>query len=103
MNKTLYLLLGILIMAAVTYLIRVMPMILIRKKIQNRFIKSFLYYVPYAVLTAMAFPSILYATDSMTTAVAGTAVAVVLAFLRRSLLEVAAGACVAVWIVSLLC
>jgi len=102
MNKTVYILIGIIIMAVVTYLIRMLPMILIRRKITNRFIRSFLYYVPYAVLSAMTFPSIFYATGSVSSAVAGTVVAVVLAFFRRSLIVVAAGACAAVLLAGLL-
>ena len=55
----------ILVMAVVTYLIRVLPLTLIRKEIKNKFVKSFLYYVPYATLAAMTFPAILYAADYM--------------------------------------
>ncbi len=88
MNNT-YLILGIAVMAIVTYLIRVTPMVLIRKKIKNKWIKSFLYYVPYTVLSAMTFPAVLYSTSSFVSAAAGSLVAILLAYTKRSLLTVA--------------
>jgi branched-subunit amino acid transport protein len=89
----------ILVMALVTYLIRVIPLTVFRKKIENRYIKSFLYYVPYTCLTAMTFPAILYATANIWSALAGVIVAVILAFRNKSLVTVAAFACVAVFFV----
>ncbi len=86
------------VMAFVTYLIRVIPLTVFRKKIENRYIQSFLYYVPYTCLTAMTFPAILYATESVWSALAGVAVAVVLAFYNKSLLTVAAFSCAAVFL-----
>ena len=85
-------------MAFVTYLIRVIPLTVFRKKIENRYIQSFLYYVPYTCLTAMTFPAILYATESIWSALAGVAVAAALAFYNKSLLTVAAFACAAVFL-----
>lgn len=85
------------VMALVTYLIRVIPLTVFRKKIENRYVQSFLYYVPYTCLTAMTFPAILYATESVFSALAGVAVAVVLAFYNKSLVTVAAFACLAVF------
>lgn len=85
------------VMALVTYLIRVIPLTVFRKKIENRYVKSFLYYVPYTCLTAMTFPAILYATESVVSALAGVIVAVVLAFYNKSLVTVAAFACLAVF------
>ncbi len=82
----------LLVMAGVTYLIRMLPFTLFRKEIKSRFIRSFLAYIPYAVLGAMTFPSIFYATSSPASAIAGTVVALALAFFRRSLLIVALGA-----------
>ncbi len=82
----------ILVMAVVTYLIRALPLTLIRKEIKNKFLKSFIYYVPYATLAAMTFPAILFSTNSLISAIAGFAVAVILAYFRKSLLTVAAGA-----------
>lgn len=87
------------IMALVTYLIRAIPLTVFRKKIENRYIRSFLYYVPYACLTAMTFPAILYATESIWSALAGFAAAVILALCRQKLIVVAAFACLAVFIV----
>ena len=86
------------VMAFVTYLIRVIPLTVFRKKIENRYIQSFLYYVPYTCLTAMTFPAILYATESIWSALAGVAVAAALAFYNKSLLTVAAFACAAVFL-----
>ncbi len=91
-----YLYIGI--MALVTYLIRVIPLTVFRKKIENRYIRSFLYYVPYTCLTAMTFPAILYATASVISALAGVAAAAVFAFRDRSLVMVAAAACLAVFV-----
>lgn len=87
----------IMVMALVTYLIRVIPLTVFRKKIENRYVQSFLYYVPYTCLTAMTFPAILYATESVFSALAGVIVAAVLAFYNKSLVTVAAFACLAVF------
>ena len=81
------------VMAGVTYLIRMIPFTLFRKKIKSRFIQSILYYIPYAVLSAMTFPSIFYSTDNSVTAVIGTIVAVILAYFRLPLTVVALAAC----------
>ena len=86
-------------MAAVTYLIRMLPMVLIKRKIENRFIRSFLFYVPYAVLGAMTFPDIFSSTSSFYSAAAGTAAAVVLAIKEKGLLTVALSACFTVYAV----
>ncbi len=90
------------VMAGVTYLIRMIPLVAVRSKIENRFILSFLYYVPYTVLTVMTVPAILYATSSLVSAIVGFAVALVLAYFERSLVTVAAGACGAVFVCELL-
>lgn len=87
------------VMALVTYLIRVIPLTAFRQKIQNRWVKSFLYYVPYACLSAMTFPAILHATNSIYSAAAGVAVALGLAYFGHSLVTVAAFACAAVFVV----
>ena len=83
------------VMAGVTYLIRMIPFTLFRKKIKSRFIQSVLYYIPYAVLSAMTFPAIFYSTDSTPTAIVGTVVAVVLAYFKLPLTVVALSACAA--------
>ncbi|MCI8586614.1 MAG: AzlD domain-containing protein [Lachnospiraceae bacterium] len=89
------------VMALVTYLIRAVPLTVFHRKIENRYVKSFLYYVPYTCLTAMTFPAILYATESMVSAFAGVAAAVLLAFWNKSLVTVAAAACLAVFVTEL--
>lgn len=81
------------VMAGVTYLIRMIPFTLFKKKIKSRFIQSVLYYIPYAVLSAMTFPAIFYSTDSPVTAAIGTAVAIILAYFRLPLTVVALSAC----------
>lgn len=92
----------LLVMSGSTYLIRAIPFAVINKKIENRFIKSFLYYIPYAVLTAMTFPAILYATDYVVSAAVGFVVALVFAWKGKSLTTVAVAACVAVFLVEML-
>ncbi len=89
----------VLVMAGVTYLIRVIPLVLINKEIKNKFIKSFLYYVPYAALASMTFPAILFSTTEVIAAAAGLIVAFIMAFKEKSLLFVAAFACLTVFIV----
>ena len=98
----LYIIGGIAIMASMTYVIRVTPMVVFRKKIENNRIKSFLYYIPYTVLAAMTFPAIFSSTGSQVGAAIGCAVAVLLAYFKRGLLVVALGAAGAVFLVSTL-
>ena len=76
-------------MAVVTYLPRMLPLAIFKKKIKSRFIRSFLAYVPYAVLAAMTFPEILYSTSNMLSAAAGLLVALILSYFGRGLLTVA--------------
>lgn len=97
-----YLLVGILIMALMTYLIRVMPMVLFRKKIEDVRIKSFLYYIPYTVLAAMTFPAIFSSTQSSIASAAGCIAAVALAYFNKGLLVVALGAAGTVLVVGLI-
>lgn len=87
------------LMAGVTYLIRMIPFALFTKKIESRFIKSFLYYVPYAVLSAMTFPAIFYSTGNTLSATIGTIIALILAYFNCSLTTVALSAAVAVLVV----
>ncbi len=101
MTDTLYLCLSIATMAVVTYLIRMLPLAAIRKKIRSPFVLSFLYYVPYAVLTAMTIPGIFFSTGSVITACVGLAAALVAAFFNRGLLMVAVSACAGVLIAEL--
>ena len=97
--STTYMIAGIAVMASVTYLVRALPMAIFKKKITNVRIKSFLYYVPYAVLSAMTFPAILYATDYVVSAAVGFVVAILFASKGKSLTTVAVAACVAVFVV----
>ena len=89
----------VLVMAGVTYLIRMLPLTLFRKKIRSRFFRSFLYYVPYAVLSAMTIPDIFHATGSTVTSLVGTAVAVALAYMNMPLIVVALAASAAAYLV----
>ena len=91
----------LLVMADVTYLIRVLPYVFMRKEVKNKFFKSFLLYVPYTVLAAMTIPAILFATDNIYSAIAGLVVAVVVALFEKGLLTVAISSCVAVLLVEL--
>lgn len=89
----------LLTMVGVTYLIRMLPLVLSKKEITSVYIKSFLYYVPYACLAAMTFPAILSSTASVFSALAGFLVAIIAAYKEKSLLTVALLACAAVFIV----
>ena len=86
-------------MALTTYLIRMLPLTLFRKPIRSRFVKSFLYYVPYACLTAMTFPAILYDTGTIVSGAAALVTAILLACRGRGLLTVSVGSCIAVFAV----
>ena len=88
----------IFIMAAVTYVIRVLPLAVFRKPIENRFIRSFLYYVPYVTLSVMAFPAILEATGSYTLGAVGFIVAILFSLYKGSLPLVAAVSCLSVYL-----
>lgn len=96
MNNRIYIYIAV--MAIVTYLIRVLPLTLIRGEIKNTYIRSFLYYVPYVTLSVMTFPAILSATNSVWSAGAALAVAVVLAYKGKSLFQVSLAACAAVFL-----
>ena len=91
----------LLILAGSTYLIRVIPFVAIKNKINNRFIRSFLAYIPYADLTAMTIPAVFYATNWWAGAAAGLIVAVIFALKEKGLTVVAIAACVAVFVVEL--
>ena len=91
----------ILIMAGVTYLIRVLPLTLIRKEIKNNTIRSFLYYVPYVTLAVMTFPSILSATNSVVSAFMALVIGIGLAWFGANLLQVSVCACLVVFVLEL--
>lgn len=90
--------LSVVIMAGVTYLLRMLPVTIFRKKIENRFVRSFLAYVPYAVLAAMTIPDIFFATASLVSATLGLAAAILLSYKGKSLLTVALGAVAVVFL-----
>lgn len=90
------------VMAAVTYIIRLLPLTLIRKEIKSKFIRSFLYYVPYVTLSVMVFPAILAATSSRLASAVGFVTALILAYNRKSLITVALCSGAAVFLVELL-
>ena len=88
----------ILAMAVTTYLIRMLPLTVFRKPIKSAFIRSFLHYVPYACLSAMTFPAILYDTTFLLSGAAALAVAVWLALRGKSLITVSLASCAAVFL-----
>lgn len=88
----------ILVMAVTTYLIRALPLTLLKKPIRNRFLKSFLHYVPTACLTAMTFPAILFATENVASGALGLAVGVLLSLKKKSLIVVAVASCATVFV-----
>lgn len=100
--KTEYIIAGMLVMALITYLIRMLPLAIFRKKITNVRVRSFLYYVPYAVLAAMTFPAIFSSTGTSISAAAGCVAAILLAYFRKGLLTVAVGAAAVVFVVQML-
>ena len=88
----------ILVMAATTYLIRAIPLTILKKPIQNRFLRSFLHYVPTACLAAMTFPAILYATENMVSGAIGLGVGILLSLRKSSLIVVATASSAAVFL-----
>ncbi len=92
----------LLVMAGVTYLVRMIPMVLIKEKIKNNFILSFLHYIPYTVLSVMTVPAAFYATGNTLSAAVGFVIAVIAALFERSLLQVAVLSCVGVLIAELI-
>ena len=92
----------ILVMAVTTYLIRALPLTLMKKPIRNRFLRSFLRYVPTACLAAMPFPGILYATENLLSGLVGLGVALALAFGKKSLIVVSVASCAAVFAMEML-
>ena len=105
MNNTPFFL-YLLVMAGVTYLIRMLPLVLIKKKITNRTMLSFLHYIPYTVLAVMTVPAIFYSTSSFISAVCGFILAILLALKNKSLMTVAAFSSLTVfaveWIINII-
>ncbi len=98
MDNNLKMILLVLTMAGITFVIRAIPLTFFNKKITNNFIRSVLYYIPYAVLSAMTFPFIFYSTGNIYTAIIGTVVALIASLTKRSLIVVAVLSCLAVLI-----
>ncbi|MEE1198968.1 MAG: AzlD domain-containing protein [Acutalibacteraceae bacterium] len=92
----------LLTMAGVTYLIRMLPLVLIKKKITNKYVVSFLYYLPYAVLTVMTVPAVFYATGNVWSALVGFIVALLVAYFEKGLMTVALCSCGGVLITELI-
>lgn len=93
----------ILIMAAVSYAIRVLPLTLIQKQIENRFLQSFLYYVPYVTLAVMTFPAIINVTQSPIAGAAALVIGIAAAWFGANLFQVAMSCCIAVLILEFIC
>ena len=96
MTRPVYFLLALLVTGGVTYLIRLLPLLFVRKRIKNPFLKSFLYYVPYAVLSAMAFPAILFCTENVISGFMAALVCAVLAYRKKGLISCMLGSVIAV-------
>ena len=96
-----YLAISIFVMAGVTYLIRMLPLAVFQRKIRSRFVRSFLYYIPYAVLSAMTVPAIFTSTGNWISSAVGCAAAVALGFMGKKLLTVALAACGAAYVAEL--
>ncbi len=99
--KNSYVFIGIAAMALATYAIRVLPLTLIRKEIKNKYIRSFLYYVPYVTLAVMTFPAMIYATNSLVSGLAAFIVAIILALKDFDMFKIAVASCVVVYLVEL--
>ncbi len=100
MERNVYL--YILVMAGVTYLIRMLPLTLIRREIKNTWVRSFLYYVPYVTLSVMIFPAILTATASIWSGAAALVVGSILAYCKKSLFQVSLASCAVVFLMELI-
>ena len=92
----------IFVMAGTTYLVRMIPFTVFRRKIRSRYFRSFLHYIPYPVLSSMTIPAIFFSTGSLSTAIAGTVVAVALAYLQLPLIVVALAASAVAFVVGLI-
>ena len=81
------------IMALTTYLVRALPLLLFRKKVENRFVKSLLHYLPYAILAAMTVPAMFFAAGDVRSGAVGFTAAFLLALREKSLVAIALAAC----------
>ena len=94
-------LIGCAVMCAVTYATKAIGLLFVKKPIKNKYVKSFLYYLPYSVLAVMVFPTILFSTSTIWSGVAGTLVALVLAYFRRGLLVVSVASIATVFLIEM--
>jgi len=92
----------ILLMAGITYLIRALPLLFIRRRITNPFLRSFLSYVPYVTLSVMVFPDVLSATGSLASALIGFVTMMGLSLARKNMFVVAIASCAVVFVTELL-
>ncbi len=90
------------VMALTTYAIRVTPMAVFHRKLENRWFKDFMFYIPFCVLAAMTFPDVIYSTKSLTSGIVATVVALIMSWRKRDLLTVAIGAVAAAVLVEYL-
>ncbi len=90
------------VMALTTYAIRVTPMAIFHRKLENRWFKDFMFYIPFCVLAAMTFPDVIYSTKSLTSGIVATVVALIMSWRKRDLLTVAIGAVAAAVLVEYL-
>lgn len=102
MNENVRFILYLTVMVLITYMTRLLPMLLVRHQIKSRFIKSILYYIPYSVLAVMAFPAMLYVTPNILTGIVTTVVAITLSLFNRRLITVASISAVVILIMELL-
>lgn len=100
MSSNIYLYIAV--MAGVTYLIRLIPLTLMRKEIKNVYVRSFLYYVPFVTLSVMTFPAILQSTSSIWSAWGGFIIAIILAYFGSNLIKVSMAACLAVLVIEII-
>lgn len=102
MNNTLQFIIYLAVMATITYLLRLLPMLFMRRSVKNRFIRSVLYYVPYCVLAAMSLPAMLYVAPNMITGIVATATAITTALFTKNLIAVASLSAISILIMELL-
>jgi branched-subunit amino acid transport protein len=102
MNDTLTFLLYLLVMALVTYLLRIIPLLFIRKSFKSKFMRSIIYYTPYCVLAAMSIPAMLYVTPNLITGIVATVTAIAVALVTRNLIAVASLSAISILIMELL-
>lgn len=102
MFKTDGFILALAVMAGVTYLIRLLPILFVRKRIKSTFVRSFLHYVPFVVLAAIAFPSIVFSTGNLISGIVATFTCILLAYFNRGIITVSIGGICSALVVEIL-